>query len=53
MCYGVYTGTGSAILAFFAIQAGARKVFAVEASDMAEKASRLVKANGSNFPCDV
>ena len=38
-------GTGSGILAFFAIQAGARKVYAVEASDVAESAAKLVAAN--------
>jgi histone-arginine methyltransferase CARM1 len=39
-------GTGTGILAFFAIQAGARKVYAVEASGMAKHAETLVKANG-------
>lgn len=39
-------GTGSGILAFFAIQAGARKVYAVEASGMAERARALLEANG-------
>mmetsp|Transcript_18926 Transcript_18926/g.37180 ORF Transcript_18926/g.37180 Transcript_18926/m.37180 type:complete len:350 (+) Transcript_18926:212-1261(+) len=38
-------GTGSGILAIFAARAGARKVYAVEASDMAESAKRLVQAN--------
>jgi histone-arginine methyltransferase CARM1 len=38
-------GTGSGLLAFFAVQAGARKVYAVEASDAAEVARALVKAN--------
>ncbi|KAL7694392.1 putative protein arginine N-methyltransferase, S-adenosyl-L-methionine-dependent methyltransferase [Plasmopara halstedii] len=39
-------GTGSGILAFFAIKAGARKVYAVELSAMAECARELVAANG-------
>ena len=39
-------GTGTGILAFFSQQAGARVVFAVEASNMAEHAKLLVKANG-------
>ena len=34
-------GTGSGILAFFAANAGARKVYAVEASGMAEHVRRL------------
>ncbi|CAM9252228.1 unnamed protein product [Ectocarpus fasciculatus] len=38
-------GTGSGILAFFAAQAGARRVYAVEASDVAEAAQQLVDAN--------
>lgn len=39
-------GCGSGILSLFAAQAGARKVYAVEASSMAEQARKLVKANG-------
>lgn len=39
-------GTGSGILAFFAVKAGAKRVYAVEASDVAEHARRLVEANG-------
>lgn len=39
-------GTGTGILAFFAIQAGAKKVYAVEASGMAKYARELVEANG-------
>uniref|UniRef100_H3GWQ9 type I protein arginine methyltransferase n=1 Tax=Phytophthora ramorum TaxID=164328 RepID=H3GWQ9_PHYRM len=39
-------GTGSGILAFFAAKAGARKVYAVELSNMAECARELVAANG-------
>lgn len=38
-------GTGSGILAIFAAQAGARKVYAVEATDMAKVAKRLVDTN--------
>ncbi len=38
-------GTGSGILAMFAARAGARKVYAVEATSMAEHARKLVKAN--------
>ncbi|XP_063061386.1 histone-arginine methyltransferase CARM1-like [Engraulis encrasicolus] len=39
-------GCGSGILSFFAAQAGARKVYAVEASSMAQHAELLVKSNG-------
>ncbi|KAI5665220.1 hypothetical protein M9H77_24543 [Catharanthus roseus] len=38
-------GTGSGILAIWSAQAGARKVYAVEATKMAEHAQELVKAN--------
>lgn len=38
-------GTGSGILAVFAAQAGAKKVYAVEATDMAKVAKRLVDSN--------
>lgn len=38
-------GTGSGILAIWAGQAGARKVYAVEATKMSEHARELVKAN--------
>jgi type I protein arginine methyltransferase len=39
-------GTGSGILAIFAAKAGARKVYAVEATSMASFAKRLVDAQG-------
>ena len=39
-------GTGSGILASFAARAGARKVYAVEATSMAQHARRLVQHNG-------
>ncbi|XP_070507730.1 histone-arginine methyltransferase CARMER isoform X1 [Chironomus tepperi] len=38
-------GAGSGILSFFASQAGAAKVYAVEASNMAQYAQQLVAAN--------
>ncbi len=39
-------GTGTGILAMFAAKAGARKVYAIDATDIAEVATDLVKANG-------
>ncbi|XP_068652979.1 protein arginine N-methyltransferase PRMT10-like [Aristolochia californica] len=39
-------GTGSGILAIWSAQAGARRVYAVEATKMSEHARKLVKANG-------
>jgi histone-arginine methyltransferase CARM1 len=39
-------GTGSGILAYFAAKAGARKVYAVEASNVADRAAALMAANG-------
>ncbi|CAG8448328.1 421_t:CDS:2 [Funneliformis caledonium] len=41
-------GAGSGILSYFAVQAGARKVFAVEASNMAEKMQKVVDAANSS-----
>jgi len=38
-------GAGSGILSFFAMQAGARKVYAVEASTMAEHTKKLVSCS--------
>lgn len=38
-------GTGSGILAIFAAKAGAKKVYAVEATSMAKFAKELVKHN--------
>ncbi len=38
-------GTGSGILSIFAAKAGAKKVYAVEATDMAVHARRLVAHN--------
>jgi len=39
-------GTGSGILACFAVQAGASKVYAVEQGDVIEDAERLAQVNG-------
>ncbi|KAI3428836.1 hypothetical protein D9Q98_007653 [Chlorella vulgaris] len=46
-------GTGSGILAIFAARAGARKVYAVEATDMAKSAKRLVAAQGLEGSIEV
>ncbi|ONK61593.1 uncharacterized protein A4U43_C08F31580 [Asparagus officinalis] len=43
----VDVGAGSGILSLFAAQAGAKHVYAVEASDMAEYARRLIAGNPS------
>ncbi len=39
-------GCGTGILSLFAARAGAKRVFAVDASDIAEKAEKIVKENG-------
>lgn len=39
-------GTGSGILAFFAVQAGAKKVYAIDASDSVHVARKIAAANG-------
>ena len=46
-------GTGTGILAMFAAKAGARKVYAVEASAMAHSAKELIKANGLDSVIEV
>ena len=39
-------GCGTGILSLFAAKSGAKHVIAVDASDIAEKAIKIVKANG-------
>ena len=46
-------GTGTGILSFFAAQAGARKVYAVEASSSATVAERLAIANGLSDKIEI
>ena len=46
-------GAGTGILSFFAANAGAKKVYAVEASMMALKAEKLAKGNGLGGIVDV
>ncbi|GMF21893.1 unnamed protein product [Phytophthora lilii] len=46
-------GTGSGILAIWAAQAGARRVFAVEATDIALQARKVIKANGQDHVITV
>lgn len=41
----VDVGAGTGILSFFAVQAGARCVYAIEASDMFHHMAKLVKSN--------
>lgn len=46
-------GTGSGILAIWSAQAGAKKVYAVEATTMADHARALVKANNLEHIVEV
>lgn len=46
-------GTGSGILAYFAAKAGARKVYAIEASNVADRAKTLMAANGMSGIIEV
>lgn len=46
-------GTGTGILAMFAVQAGAKKVYAIEASGAANVARALVEANGLSDKIEV
>ena len=39
-------GCGTGILSLFAAKSGAKRVLAVDASDIAQKAREIVKANG-------
>jgi protein arginine N-methyltransferase 3 len=39
-------GCGTGILSLFAAKSGAKRVIAVDASDIAEKATKIVRANG-------
>lgn len=39
-------GCGTGILSLFAAKSGAKHVYAVDASDIAEKAEQIVKENG-------
>ena len=39
-------GAGTGLLSFFALQAGARHVYAIEMSDIADAAAELITANG-------
>jgi protein arginine N-methyltransferase 1 len=46
-------GTGSGILAIFAAKAGAKKVYAVEATSMAQQAKALIQAQGLQDTIEV
>ncbi len=46
-------GTGTGVLAMFAAKAGARKVYAVDATEIADVATDLVEANGLSGQIEV
>ena len=46
-------GTGSGILAIFAAKAGARKVYAVEATSIATSARKLIEHNKVTHICAI
>ena len=46
-------GCGTGILSMFAVQAGARKVYALERSDIADQAEKLIAANGMSDKIEV
>ncbi|KAI8511726.1 class I-like SAM-binding methyltransferase super [Branchiostoma belcheri] len=49
----VDVGAGTGILSLFCVQAGARKVYAVEASALAEETRKVVRANGMEGRIEV
>eukprot|EP00029_Vermamoeba_vermiformis_P008744 TRINITY_DN4175_c0_g1_i1.p1 TRINITY_DN4175_c0_g1~~TRINITY_DN4175_c0_g1_i1.p1 ORF type:complete len:307 (-),score=24.49 TRINITY_DN4175_c0_g1_i1:5-925(-) len=46
-------GCGTSILSFFCAQAGAKKVYAIDASDIADQARRIVEHNGMSHVIEV
>lgn len=46
-------GSGTGILSIFAAQAGAKKVFAVEASNLASLSKEIIKDNGFSDVIEV
>ena len=46
-------GCGSGILSMFAARAGAKKVYAIEASNMAQHAKKLTAHNGFSSVIEV